>query len=394
MTCIRSMALLLVAFLSASNAFASDASSAAAMLAGDQVQRLDRAIAYYTEIRDQGGWQPVPDGPVLIAGMRHPDVRALRQRLRATGDYHAWMGADPLLFDVQLTQALMHFQYRHGLATDGVVDSLTRMILNTPVAQWLAQLEHARMEWANLPGGYLPRRVWVNIPEATVVALDSGRVEFSLRAIVGHPDRPTPVLSSYIRKVIINPSWTVPVSIAVKDLLPRQQADADYLARHQIRIFSGWSADAAELDADEIRWDQLNANNFPYRLRQDPGPHNSLGRVKFVFPNEHDVYIHDTPLPELLNLSFRSLSSGCIRVADPDALAHWLVGGSQQARLAKLQTQSSYQTHAVSLREAVPVDLVYLTAWVAPHDDSVQFRSDIYQLSRHATHIPRLAETR
>ena len=388
------MALLLLAFLSASNAFASDASSAAAMLSGDQLQRLDRAIAYYTKIRDQGSWQPVPEGPVLIAGMRHPDVRALRKRLRASGDYQAEMGADPLLFDVQLTQALMHFQYRHGLATDGVVDSLTRMILNTPVAQWLAQLEHARMEWANLPDRSVPRRVWVNIPEATVVALDSGRVEFSLRAIVGHPDRPTPVVSSNIRNVIINPSWTVPVSIAVQDLLPRQQADADYLARHQIRIFSGWSADAAELDADEIRWDQLNANNFPYRLRQDPGPHNSLGRVKFVFPNEHDVYIHDTPLPELLNLSFRSLSSGCIRVADPDALAHWLVGGSQQARLAKLQTQSSYQTHAVSLREAVPVDLVYLTAWVAPHDDSVQFRSDIYQLSRHATPIPRLAETR
>ncbi len=387
------MALLLVTLLSVSHAYASDSSSAAAMLSGDQLQRLDRAIAYYTEIRDQGGWQPVPDGPVLMAGMRHPDVRPLRQRLRATGDYRAKMGADPLLFDVQLMQALMHFQSRHGLVTDGVVDSLTRIILNTPVAQWLAQLEHARMEWANLPGGYLPRRVWVNIPEATVVALDSGQVELSLRAIVGHPSRPTPVLSSHIRNVIINPSWTVPVSIAVQDLLPRQQADAGYLARHHIRIFSGWSADAAELDADEIRWDQLNANNFPYRLRQDPGPHNSLGRVKFVFPNEHDVYIHDTPIPELLNLSFRSLSSGCIRIADPDALTHWLVGGSQQARLANLETQSSYQTHAVSLREGVPVDLVYLTAWVAPHDDSVQFRSDIYQLSRHATPIPRLAET-
>jgi murein L,D-transpeptidase YcbB/YkuD len=357
-------------------------SSAKAFLAGDQLSGLDEAITQYSVAHEQGGWQAIPDGSTLVAGSRHADVRLIRRRLRASGDYQAQMGADPLLFDIQLAEAVQRFQARNGLVADGEIDLLTRRTMSISVEERLDQLKQARIAWQGMPDKTNDRRVWVNIPEATVTALDGGKIRLSMRAIVGHPSRPTPTLTSKIRNVIVNPSWTAPKSIAVRDLLPRQQRDNSFLGRNNFRIYAGWAADAVEVSPEDVQWQQLGENNFPYVLRQDPGPGNSLGQFKFEFPNEYDVYLHDTPSQGLLGLSYRTLSSGCVRVEEPRLLADWLVGADQLKRFIQ---RAGKDTSTFALSQSVALNLVYLTAWVSPTDNTVQFRADIYQQLDSAT---------
>ena len=365
--------------LSAAGPSVSHASSAAAWLAGDQQQRLDEAIAFYTDIEEAGGWDSLPADARLVPGARSDNVRLLRARLRVSGDFDdERMGADPLLFDIALEDALKQFQQRHGLAASGVVDRQTLAALNQSPADLLAMLRDSRERWASLPEPDTSRRVWVNIPEASVQAVGAGGIELESKTIVGHPSRPTPELSSSIRRIVVHPSWTVPRSIAVNDILPRQLADPDYLARNNIRVYSAGAEAEAEIQPADIDWTRLNVNNFPYRLRQDPGPANSLGRYKFDFPNEHDVFLHDTPGLSLLGLSYRTLSSGCVRVEQSAALAEWLTQEDSAAALAAAEGRPQSMTVAVRLSEPVPVDILYLTAWVAPGDGTVQFRYDVY----------------
>lgn len=373
---LRSLGILLFA----SNIYAE--SSAEALLAGDQAEHLDEAIAFYAGLKAQGGWELLPQGGDLVAGMREARVRTLRRRLRLTGDFDdERMSADPLLFDSVLTEAVMNFQRRHGLTATGVADRMTQQRMRLTPEQLLAQLEDSRTRISTLPELHTGRRVWVNIPEAQVAVINAGKIEFILKAIVGHPTRPTPELSSIIRRIVVNPAWGVPRSIAVNDVLPRQQQDGSYLTRNRIRIYSGWGDDEAEIQPQQINWSELNNNNFPYHLRQDPGPANSLGRYKFDFPNSSDVYLHDTPGRSLLNLSYRTLSSGCVRVQDSQRLASWLAMDGATELLVKAESLQSSQAYSVPLQRPVPVDLVYLTAWVAPKTGTVQFRFDIYGLN-------------
>ncbi len=351
-------------------------SSAAAWLAGGQPAALAAAIERHNAILANGGWPRVDTTQRLRAGMRDPAVRDLRRRLIASGDYTATMGADPLFFDRGLDTALRRFQARNGLYVDGTTQQQTLLALNQSVAARIAQLRHARDAWATLPAADAGRRVWVNIPEATITALDNGVTVLQMPAVVGHPSRPTPELTSAIRTVVVNPSWTAPPTIAADDLVPRQIADAEFFARRGFDVYADWSASAAKLDPAAIDWTTVDRDRFPYRIRQRPGPANSLGRFKFEFPNEHDVYLHDTPVQSLLGLSVRSLSSGCVRAGDPRALAGWLLP-ARAAALEQASGDPAYRTRWLPVAAPVPVNLVYLLAWVAA-DGTVNFRTDLY----------------
>ncbi len=373
-----------------SDAAALERSSAAALLAGEQVERLEVAVTRYEQIAADGGWPTLPADTYLVPGARDPRVRTLRQRLRATGDYLAEMGADPLIFDAGLQEAVLLFQQRHGLNPDSVISGQTLEMLNLPVAARIRQLRHALAGWQNAPvgGNNKPgtgKRIWVNIPEATVAALDGDSIALRLRAVVGHPTRPTPELSSTIVRLVINPTWNVPQSIAGQDLLPRQIEDASYFRSNGFRVYSGFEKNAGELDPELIAWELIDPQHFPYRLLQQPGPANSLGRYKFDFPNEYDVFLHDTPSQALLDLSVRSLSSGCVRLQNPAALAQWLFSSqaNMQEVVALVARDPKYGTRFYNLPEKVPVDVVYLSAWVSPAGE-VQFRRDVYQLARAA----------
>lgn len=293
--------------------------------ANREYRSLRRALAAYRAIEAQGGWPRLKGRQTLRRGMYGSEVAVLRHRLAATGDLKD-AGEDPRQFDGSVEQAVRAFQARHGLAVDGVVGPRTRAALNVPVElrvrQLLINLERAR--WLTKDFGQ--RYLIVNLADFRLRAIDGGRTVLDMRVVVGLPYRSTPVFSDEVTYVHFNPYWNVPPSIAKKDILPRVKRDPGYLVRRSIRVFSDWSGNARELDPWSIDWSRFNSSYFPYKLRQDPGPQNPLGRVKFMFPNKYSVYLHDTPSRGLFDHPVRAFSSGCIRVEKPVDLAAFLLG--------------------------------------------------------------------
>jgi murein L,D-transpeptidase YcbB/YkuD len=339
--------------------------------------RLQSALVQYRHLADAGGWPSLPDGPTLHPGDRAAAVTALRARLAREG-MDGPVGAGGELFDAPLEAAVRRFQARHGLDVDGAVGRQTRLALNTPasarVGQIVANLERRR--WLGEAPGR--RQVRVNVAAFTLEAVEGPEVALRMRVIVGRPYRPTPEFADRIRYLVLNPYWEVPPKLAVQDKLPLIRRDPGYLAREHMRVLRGWGEQARELDPAQIDWWRVKTP-LPFRLRQDPGPWNALGRIKFMFPNVHDVYLHDTPARELFAHAERGFSSGCIRVEQPLALADWLLADDPQWSPQALRAAiDSGQTRTVNLRQPVPVYLLYWTAWV-DGDGVVQFRRDIYE---------------
>jgi murein L,D-transpeptidase YcbB/YkuD len=337
--------------------------------------RLQEALEKYRAIAAAGGWPALPEGPTLRVGDRDAAVLGLRERLaRENADGPVGSGD---LFDAPLEAAVRQFQARHGLDVDGAVGRRTRAALDTPVAARIAQLSAnlERRRWlGEAPGA---RQVRVNVAAYTLDAIDGPQVALHMRVVVGKPFRPSPEFSDRIRYLVLNPYWEVPPTLAGQDKLPLIRRDPGYLAREHMRVLQGWGDKAREIDPASVDWQRVRTP-LPYRLRQDPGPWNALGRIKFMFPNGFDVYLHDTPARELFAQAERSFSSGCIRLQQPLALATWLLAGDPTWTPEQLQAAlDSGQTQTVSLREPVPVYLLYWTAWVAA-DGAVQFRRDIY----------------
>ena len=343
-------------------------------------ERLAAALEVYRGLEGRGGWAPIPPGPDLSVGDRDPRVALLRNRLRITGDYGDSMGsADAWFFDSALQEALRYFQRRHGIWTDGTLGEPTREVLNVPARERVRQIEIAMQRVQVLPTDRGERYVWINIPAATIELVENGRTSIAMRAIVGHPSRPTPTMTSKITGVVFNPPWVVPTTIAVEDILPRQQGDPDYLQRTRIRVFDGWRADADELDPAEVDWRALGPGRFPYRLQQDPGPWNSLGRVKVIFDNDQDIFVHDTNTKALFDLPMRSFSSGCVRLENAIPFVETLLNRESGWDISDMPGPEEPRTLPVSLSEPVPIYLVYLTVWATP-DGTVNFRRDVYGL--------------
>ncbi|MDP2323607.1 MAG: L,D-transpeptidase family protein, partial [Gammaproteobacteria bacterium] len=283
--------------------------------------------------------------------------------------------ADAWFFDAGLQRALIRFQERHGLPASGETDERTLAALNVPVEDRVRQLKATLTRWAWLPRDPGPRYLWVNVPGGSLEFIENGAPVIAMRIIAGHPDRPTPSFADRIRHIVVNPSWSVPRTIAVEDLLPAQQEDPTFLARLGIRVID---ASGVEVDTDRIDWATLNANRFPYRLRQDPGPMNSLGRLKFVLNNPWDIFLHDTPSRRLFDLSSRTLSSGCVRLENPGELADLLVGAPSGATPISVAPEGAPTgTRTLTLPNPIPVYVVYLTSWVTPAG-AIHFRPDVY----------------
>ncbi len=344
---------------------------------------LRRVLA---RLRDQAagaGWPTLVAGKALRPGDRNPAVALLRQRLVASGDSGIpASGADPLLFDRQLAADVERIQHRYGLKSDGIVGPNTYRELNVPVDARIRQvaLNLERCRW--LPGELGERHLIVNTADFSMQAVEHGRPVLQMRVVVGRPARRSPVFSARMRYLVLNPFWNVPTTIAVEDILPRQREDEGYMARHGIHVFEGWRADAAELDPATVDWSEYGKDRFPFRLRQDPGPFNALGRIKFMFPNPFAVYLHDTPHRSHFNQTQRDFSSGCIRVESPLDLARWVLAEEENRPGERLAERlASGETQTIHIKRPVWVHLLYLTAFV---DDAgrIQFRSDIYGRDR------------
>ena len=339
---------------------------------------LREALARYRAIESAGDWPKLPDGPDLGPGSTDPRVATLRLRLQLTGDLAAEaQGASPSHYDEAVRGAVRRFQERHGLAPNGTVSGQTRALLNVPVQgrirQIVANLERARWLPDDLGNPY----VLVNLADFHLELVEGGKDVLRMRVVVGDPQTLTPVFSDKISYIEINPYWNVPKSIAIKEKLPVLRRDPSALKRQNIRVL-GPGGD--EIDPASVEWSAVTANNWIYRLRQDPGTRNALGRIKFMFPNPYDIYLHDTPSRALFRRQVRAFSHGCIRIEKPIELAMLLLrttDGWGRARIER--TISKGKNKPVLLKDPVPVHLVYLTAWVG-RDGLMQFRGDHYNL--------------
>jgi murein L,D-transpeptidase YcbB/YkuD len=341
-------------------------------------RRLREALARYREVAATGGWPVIPDGSTLRLGERSSSVAALRERLRLEDDLAPAETRDAELFDEPVEQAVKKFQGRHGLTADGVVSAATRAELNVPVERRVEQLELNLERWRWLPKDLGRRHIIVNIAAFELEVMDGDSLVMSMRVVVGRPFDRTPVLSDTMRYLVLNPYWHVPSNIATTELLPKLKRDPSYLARYKLRVFPSSRLDAQEVDPTTVDWSTITAAHFPFLLRQDPGPRNALGRIKFMFLNKYHVYLHDTPARPLFEETQRDFSHGCIRIQHPIELAVYLLRNNPRwDREALLAALDDAEDRSVPLPEPMPIHLLYWTAW-ADADGTIQFRRDIH----------------
>lgn len=349
-------------------------------------RRLMDALAAYRQLEAGGGWSTVPEGAKLAPGDTSERVPALRARLAAVPEVVAGETGPPDLrspdgsrvYDEALADAVRSFQRRHGLEPDAVVGPGTLAALNASPAERIRQLEVNLERWRWLPQDLGDRHVMVNIADFRLDAVEEGETTLTMRAIVGRPYRQTPVFSDRISYMVFSPYWHVPHSLAVNDQLPLQKEDPSYFRRMGFRLFRGWGTDAAEVDPASVDWSSVTPRNFGFRLRQDPGPQNFLGAVKFMFPNPWNVYLHDTPGREMFARTARSFSSGCVRLEKPRELALWLLRGQPEWTPDRVdRAMRAGREETARLSGPVPVHLLYWTAF-ADAEGAVQFRPDVY----------------
>ena len=387
---------------------------------------LRRALATHRSIASDGGWPQVPPGSTLRPDETSDRVDAVRERLIASGDLDpdsagmrspeageatqepagapgtalvAGSGAAPdetvpestvtepatNLYSGELVAAVEAFQDRHGLAVDGVIGPRTLAAMNETaearIGQIIATME--RLRW--LPPSLGDHFIMVNVPDFHLELVTGGEVERRLRVIVGRPDWPTPLFNSALSYLEWNPSWTVPTSIAYREILPQLLEDPAYLEQQNLQLYESWQPDAGQLSAHDLDWEEVGGGIRHLMLRQPPGPANPLGRVKFMMPNNFSVYLHDTSSRSLFDRGHRTLSHGCVRVDDPLWLAEELLAGNERWSSIRDRVLNGRRTTRVNLDAPMPLYIAYHTAWIGADEeggDRFEFREDVYGIDR------------
>ncbi|MFZ0219823.1 MAG: L,D-transpeptidase family protein [Candidatus Aquirickettsiella sp.] len=343
--------------------------------------RLEKKLVFYQRAA-QHPWPLLQTHPVLSMGMNDPAVAVLRQRLCASEDLAESVCthvADPNDFDEHIEEAVALFQERHGLNDDGVVGATTRQALNISAAQRVHQIQFNLQRWSRLIALANPAYIWINVPDHRLRLVNDHHAILTARVIVGKSSRPTPEINSKVTRIVLNPYWTVPPGIARRDVIPKAMRDVNYLYRSHIRLFAA-NQPNKELDPRAVDWFAVKKNPGRYILRQDPGPYNSLGQIKFEFANPHLIYLHDTPAKALFDAERRLFSSGCVRLEDPfeflEALEE-LDPSLQQAASRIEAALESGRTTIINLKSPIPIHLTYITAWV-DKNDVLHFWDDVY----------------
>jgi L,D-transpeptidase YcbB len=350
-----------------------------------EYRELVEALAEHRKLLRDGGWPRVPAGKELKRGSRGQRVAVLRERLRASGELDASKDAEPV-YDDEVAEAVARFQTRHGIEADSSVGGATLSALNVPVETRIRQIELNLDRYRWLPAEFEDRYVLVNIPDFRLRAYDGGREAFEQRVIVGDEyQNATPVFADSMTYLVFRPEWNVPSSILVNEMLPKLREDIYDLARHDFEVVDT-EADTLVRDPSSIDWDDVDTSAARYRVRQRAGESNSLGLLKFMFPNRFNIYLHDTPARKLFDQPVRTLSHGCVRVENPVELAEFALDGQEGWDEEKIrdamQDSTARRSRTVPLERPVPVYLLYLTAFV--RDGEVHFRNDPYGKDRQA----------
>jgi murein L,D-transpeptidase YcbB/YkuD len=341
--------------------------------------RLRDVLQHYIGIQKNGGWPSIPSGPSLRIGDMSERVDKIRKRLIVTADIDLpARNNKTTVFDESLMKGVQHFQQRHGIEPDGVVGLSTLTAMNVPVEERIRQIELNLERWRWIPHDLGFRYILVNIADYSLAVVENQTTVLDMRVVVGRTYRRTPVFSEKLKYLVLNPYWNVPYKIAVEDKLPIIRKNPLYLTQQHIKVFENGNENAPEINPVAIDWYRVNTNNFPYRLRQDPGPSNALGRIKFMFPNKFSIYLHDTPQRALFKKATRDFSSGCIRIEKPVELATYLLRNDPQWSNQRItETLKSGVTTVVYLKDPIPVHLLYWTAWVT-ETGIIHFVNDIY----------------
>ncbi|MDP4726602.1 MAG: L,D-transpeptidase family protein, partial [Desulfobacterales bacterium] len=340
---------------------------------------LKAALQRYRDIEIRGGWPLLPENLSLKEGDGGDHIALLRQRLSVSGDLGLQEKQGENRYDGILAEAVGRFQVRHGLPPTGRIDEQTVNELNVPAAVRIRQIELNLERWRWIPHELGARYLLVNAADYSLTVVENGQPLWDMRVVVGRDYRRTPVFSADLQYLEINPYWNVPQKIAVEDILPKVKQNPEYLVRKHFKVFENWRAGANEIDPLTVDWSKVTKRNFRFKLRKEPGPSNDLGRIKFIMPNRFAVFLHDTPNRKLFSKSYRSYSSGCIRLEKPLELAEYLLSDDPKWTYQDiLRAVDSEQNRIVRLKKTVPVHLLYWTAWVDP-EGVVNFRKDIYK---------------
>ncbi|QDG51076.1 hypothetical protein FIV42_10120 [Persicimonas caeni] len=339
----------------------------------DALERAHKRLQWQAK---NGGWTRVPDGEILRSGSEGTRVLELRERLVETGDLVRWWSAPPDRYTGDVAEAVRHFQRRHGLRVDGVVGPETLRELNTPIDERITQVEENLQKQRDLLAKNQKHYVLVNVPDFHLFLVEEGRVRLDMAVVVGKDGWRTPAMQDEIEHVVFNPTWSVPASIVEEELAPKIATDPNFFERNNMIVLDlrNGSKERVDVDGLDVDWKNFDPRSFPYLIRQQPGPANPMGQIKFMFPNSRGIYLHGTPMDHLFEERFRAFSHGCVRVEDPVALAAALLDdepGWTEERIEKLT--HTEKTRQVDLDEHVPVHIVYWTAFV-DEDGTLHFR--------------------
>ncbi len=337
-----------------------------------EYQRLLKAKLQLEKRIAKGGWGAPVAAKALKPGQSGPQVAALARRLAAMGYLRR---SNAQSYDAKLQKAVQLFQYEHGLPATGVADKATIAEINRPASERLKQIIVAmeRERWLNFPRG--KRHIIVNITDFTAKIIDNGKVTFSTRAVVGadKEDRRTPEFSDLMEFMIVNPTWNVPRSIAVKEYLPLLKRNPNAVRHLQLVDGRGRKVGRSGID-----FSQFDENTFPFDLKQPPSRGNALGLVKFMFPNPYNIYLHDTPAKKLFRYNSRAYSHGCIRLQQPFDFAYALLKPQMKNPEDYFQkVLATGRETQINLKQPVPVHLIYRTAFTTPKG-RVHYRRDVY----------------
>jgi L,D-transpeptidase YcbB len=365
-----------------------DATDVPKLIAGvepdsDDYRKTEQALARYLDLakqQQQEGAEPLPTAIKTVSvGDSYPAVGALLARLQLEGDAadDATSGsATSAVFNSTLSAAVKSYQHRHGITEDGKLTAQTIKSLNVPMTDRVAELQDSLERWRWLPEPYLHARLMVNLPEFVLRGYDPDhKLDFTMRVVVGQVmgQHETPVFTHMMKYLVFRPYWNVPVDIARKELVPHIATNHGYLASKNFEVTNNKGVVLADYTAKEVSQGEV-------MVREKPGPKNSLGLVKFMFPNQYDIYLHSTPAVSLFERTRRDFSHGCIRVQKPVDLAVWVLegqGGDWDLDKVEEAMSSGPDNKTVSLKTPLPIVIFYLTAIVA-EDGQVNFFDDIY----------------
>jgi murein L,D-transpeptidase YcbB/YkuD len=346
----------------------------------DEYRRAEAALQKYMALAAKPAPPALPSVAAPVSpGGSYPGAAQLAARLQMLGDLDGSGASQSQTYDARLAQAVKSFQLRHDLPNDGKLTPQTIAALNTPLDQRVRQFDDALERWRWLSDAYANAPIFVNLPEFALRAYGPGhKLDFMMAVIVGKAieDKKTPLIEREMKYIVFRPYWNVPISIVRKELLKHIGAGKGYLAAHNFEVTNQQGKPVGSWTPHELEQGTL-------MVREKPGPKNSLGLVKFMFPNEYDIYLHSTSAAELFSHTKRDFSHGCIRVADPAKLADWLLRDQPEWTPDKVEEALNQgpDNHTVDLKPPVPVVIFYATAWVK-EDGKVYFFDDLYGYDR------------